>query len=80
MDRRFRVRRKGKLEGSGNADRKIPSSTVEKLEGGTSTDSFPSLSRITHIASNRIESNPPTGSEINGTTEGQETISMEERM
>lgn len=34
MDRRFRVRRKGKLEGWGKLDRKMRCSTIEKLGGG----------------------------------------------
>lgn len=39
MERRLRVLRKGKLGGWGNPDRKMPSSTMEKLEGGTRTSS-----------------------------------------
>ena len=51
-DRRFRVRRKGKLEGVGKLDRKMQSSTIEKFGGGTKTASSsspPSTSTIIPI-------------------------------
>ena len=35
IDRRPRVLRNGKLAESGNPERYIPSSTIEKLSGGT---------------------------------------------
>ncbi len=46
MDRRLRVSRKGKLEGWGKPDLKMPSSTIEKFVGGTNTTSFSSSSNI----------------------------------
>lgn len=51
MDRRFRESRKAKLRGWGNPDLKMPSSTIEKFEGGTSTTSFSCSSNISPIAS-----------------------------
>jgi len=49
MERRFRVWRKGKLEGVGKLDRKTQSSTMAKLGGGTRTASFWSFSKSTII-------------------------------
>lgn len=49
MDRRFRESRNGKLEGWGKPDLKMPSSTIEKLEGGSKTWSFSSPSNISPI-------------------------------
>lgn len=39
MDRRFRVCKKAKLQGRGKLDLKMPSSTIEKLGGGSRTTS-----------------------------------------
>lgn len=44
MDRRLSDSRKAKLEGCGKPDLKMPSSTMEKLEGGTKMDSLSSSS------------------------------------
>lgn len=40
MDRRLRDWRKGKLDGCGKPDLKMPSSTMEKLVGGSKTSSW----------------------------------------